>query len=121
MKKWDANRQWNIFSHLDKLFSDSINLMIFFGHVEKHELLPIFIELPHLQHRNPNSSAPLTGGNLQAQAQPQLYQILALIFILILSSIIFWVKSWFKLLKGSNFEVQNCNIHQKKGHSNLHI
>ena len=33
---------------------------------------------------------------------------------------IFWIKICFKLLKGSIFELQNCNIHLKKGHSNLH-
>ena len=34
---------------------------------------------------------------------------------------IFWVKICFNLLKGSIFELQNCNIYQKKGHFNLHI
>ena len=32
-----------------------------------------------------------------------------------------WVKICFELLKGSIFELQNCNMHQKKGHSHLHI
>ena len=70
-------------------------------------------------HPQPCANCFFDGRN--SQAQPQLYQILVLIFIL--SSIksvkngFFWVKICFKFLKGSIFELQNCNVHQKKGHS----
>ena len=66
-------------------------------------------------HPQPRATCFFDGRN--SQAQPQLYQISALIFIL---SSIKLVKICFKLLKHSIFELQNCNIHLKKGHFNLH-
>ena len=70
-------------------------------------------------HPQPRATCFFDGRN--SQAQPQLYQILVLIFIL--SSIKLVKKGFFKvkkLLKGSIFELQNCNKCLKKGHSNLH-
>ena len=78
------------------------------------------------QHKNPPHPQPratcfFDGRN--SQAQPQLYQILALIFILSSTKLVkngFLGQNCFKLLKDSIFELQNCNIHLKKWHSNLH-
>jgi len=70
-------------------------------------------------HPQPRATCLFDGRNSQAQAQ--LYQILALTFILsFCQKWNFWVKICFKFLKGSIFELQNCNICLKKGHSNLH-
>jgi hypothetical protein len=85
--------------------------------------------LPILSNRNSatqNSSAPATARNLlfwwlQLTSATATLSNFSFIFYCIICQIsqkwIFWVKICFKLLKGSIFELQNCNIHQKKGYS----